>query len=129
MKRIVKRAVLGLLVVTACNVVPADAANIHRGGYTIQSHRSGNSYWHRSIRTMFGRGVRDTRYTVGAGHYTRGGSSIIETYRFGRVTSWGSWSGGPTGFVQRDRSRRNENFVFIYSNQSRYSIVNNIDFF
>jgi hypothetical protein len=104
-----------------------DAAYVSRGGYTIASHRSGGSYSRSSIRYMTGRGPRLSRYIVGAGHYTTSRNAIIDTYTRGGVSYLGQWAGGPRGSVVTNRSRRNENFVFIYANGQQHATVDNID--
>ncbi|HCS50009.1 hypothetical protein [uncultured Rubinisphaera sp.] len=123
------RALLTIAVLSTATLLSqsVDAANTFRGGFTIASHSSGRSYYKSSVRYMTGRGPRSQSYLVGAGHVDKSGNAVIDTYTRGRVSYLGQWAGGPRGYVVTDSRRRNENFVFVYANGSRYAIVDNID--
>lgn len=125
-----KRALTCLALATLMFVSQTvDAATFSRGGFSIASHRCGGSYPRSSIRFMTGSGPRLTRYAVGAGHFTRSGTPIIDTSATGRTSLPGQWGGGPRGGVVVDYRRRGDNWVFVWANEYQHSIVTNIDFY
>jgi hypothetical protein len=106
-----------------------EAATFSRGGFSIDSYRSGGSYPRSSIRFMTGRGPRMTRHSVGAGHFNRSGTPIFDTSTTGRTSFLGQWAGGPRGSVVVDYGRRGDNFAFVWANEYQHAIVTNIDFY
>jgi hypothetical protein len=125
-----KRALTCLALATLMFVSQTvDAATFSRGGFTIDSYRSGGSYPRSSIRFMTGRGPRLTRYIVGVGHVTRSGRSVIDAYTSGRTSYLGQWAGGPRGSVVMDYRRRGDNWAFVWADEYQHSIVTNIDFY
>lgn len=128
MFRMLKGLVLVGLIATSFELPQVEAAYVSRGGYTIASHRSGQTYRTSSIRYMTGRGPRSQRYLVGAGTYSTSGTAIYDTYTFGRTSFLGNWAGGPRGRVKVNSRRRNEHFVVVFANTRQYAYVDNIDF-
>ena len=125
-----KRALTCLALATLMFVSQTvDAATFSRGGFSIGSIRSDGFYPRSSIRFMTGRGPRLTRYSVGAGHFTRSGTLIIDASTTGRTSFLGQWAGGPRGSVVMDYRRRGDNFAFVWANEDQHSIVTNIDFY